>query len=83
MTFTTGPLIGPLSPELVATAVTEIRNALADQSVATSDLKGALNRASSGTWGMEYPDVVDARAYLTTLLETAEDFLRTGKLAPW
>ena len=32
---------------------------------------------------MEYPDAVDARAYLTRLLETAEAFLRTGKLAPW
>ena len=83
MTFTTGPLIGSLPPELVATAVAEIRNVLSDESVTTSDLKGALNRASSRTWGMEYPDAVDARAYLTTLLETAEAFLRTGKLAPW
>lgn len=83
MTFTTGPLIGPLSPELVATAVCEIRKVLSDETVTTSDLKGALNRASSRTWGMEYPDVADARAYLTTLLEIAEAFLRTGKLAPW
>ena len=83
MTFTSGPSIGPLSPELVAVAVAEIRNALSDGRVTTSDLKGALNRASSRTWSMEYPDAVDARAYLTTLLETAEAFLRTGKLAPW
>ena len=83
MTFSTGPLIGPLSPELVATAVGEIRKVLSDETVTTGDLKGALNRGSSRTWGMEYPNAVDARAYLTTLLETAEAFLRTGKLAPW
>jgi len=83
MTFSTGPLIGPLPPELVATAVGEIRKVLSDENVTTSDLKGALNRASSRTWGMEYPDADDAREYLKTLLETAEAFLRTGKLAPW
>ena len=69
----TGMVLAPdLTPDWVdqaflAFALRELDAVLADETVTNADLKGLLNRASAGTWGMEYDRVFTAREFLQAL----------------
>ena len=74
-----------LAPDLVPGAVdraflefaaSHLERVLADEAVSAGDLKGALNRASCKTWGIEYDRRFTPREFLQALRMAIQNHLR-------
>jgi hypothetical protein len=66
---------GRVDPAFLAFALRSLGEVLADETVSTADLKGALNRASAGTWGMDYDRAFTPREFLEALRTAIEAHL--------
>jgi hypothetical protein len=75
MVLATDLMEGRVEPAFLELALRKLEGALADSAVTTADLKGALNRASDGTWGMEYDRIFTPREFLEALRGAVEAYL--------
>ena len=69
-------MLGFVNRPFLELAARHLDEVLADETVSTADLKGALNRASGGTWGVEYHCAFTPREFLEALKTAIETHLR-------
>lgn len=68
---------GGISTERLTQALANLTQVLDEDVLSGSEMKGALNRASNRTWGMEYERRFTPRAFLEELKSAIEICLRS------